>query len=246
MAKPGANDANTHPMPACSCRICNQNRAPSPRSRIWFQIRHHQDTSRANRRHWFFVHHGRDSVRLVQWRFFLVYFGLLTHPPAAPLSAWRSPTRSLQKTVRRPGCLTPVSSGLLHSAPLRGQPRLAPAVDPLLCAPFRSRNSPETGRALRQPAPAPKVATSGLYLRRCNHGQHEDPPTAPTRDVNRDSETDSANGGWLRRLVRHRVNAHKSNSAASNENETDNRQQHKDNANHSQNHRNVKTETAWR
>jgi len=24
-------------------------------------------------------------------------------------------------------------------------------------APFRSRNSPETGRALRQPAPAPKV-----------------------------------------------------------------------------------------
>ena len=135
---------------------------------------------------------------------------------------------------------------LLHFAPLRGQPRLAPAVDPLLCAPFRSRNSPETGRALRQPAPAPKVATSGLYLRRCNHGQHEDPPTAPTRDVNRDSETDSANGGWLRRLVRHRVNAHKSNSAASNENETDNRQQHKDNANHSQNHRNVKTETAWR
>ena len=25
---------------------------------------------------------------------------------------------------------------------------------------------------------------------------------APTRDVNRDSGTDSANGGWLRRLVR--------------------------------------------
>ena len=27
-----------------------------------------------------------------------------------------------------------------------------------------------------------------------------EPP--PTRDVNRDSGTDSANGGWLRRLVR--------------------------------------------
>src|SRR5665213_1293056 len=30
-----------------------------------------------------------------------------------------------------------------------------------------------------------------------------EPP--PTRDVNRDSGTDSANGGWLRRLVRHHV-----------------------------------------
>src|ERR1039457_538812 len=29
-----------------------------------------------------------------------------------------------------------------------------------------------------------------------------EPP--PTRDVNRDSGTASANGGWLRRLVRHR------------------------------------------
>jgi hypothetical protein len=29
-----------------------------------------------------------------------------------------------------------------------------------------------------------------------------EPP--PTRDVNRDSGTDSANGSWLRRLVRHR------------------------------------------
>jgi hypothetical protein len=28
-----------------------------------------------------------------------------------------------------------------------------------------------------------------------------EPP--PTHDVNRDSGTDSANGGWLRRLVRH-------------------------------------------
>src|ERR1039457_2087543 len=30
----------------------------------------------------------------------------------------------------------------------------------------------------------------------------------PTRDVNRDSGTASANGGWLRRLVRHQVNHH--------------------------------------
>ena len=30
-----------------------------------------------------------------------------------------------------------------------------------------------------------------------------EPP--PTRDVNRDSGTDSANGGWLRRLVRRHV-----------------------------------------
>jgi hypothetical protein len=30
-----------------------------------------------------------------------------------------------------------------------------------------------------------------------------EPP--PTRDVNRDSGTESANGGWLRRLVRQRT-----------------------------------------
>jgi len=35
-----------------------------------------------------------------------------------------------------------------------------------------------------------------------------EPP--PTRGVNRDSGTASANGGWLRRLVRHQVNHHKS------------------------------------
>jgi hypothetical protein len=33
-----------------------------------------------------------------------------------------------------------------------------------------------------------------------------EPP--PTRDVNRDSGTASANGGWLRRLVRLLVNSH--------------------------------------
>ena len=35
----------------------------------------------------------------------------------------------------------------------------------------------------------------------CSLTKKAEPP--PTRDVNRDSGTDSANGGWLRRLVRH-------------------------------------------
>ena len=34
----------------------------------------------------------------------------------------------------------------------------------------------------------------------CGLTKKAEPP--PTRDVNRDSGTDSANGGWLRRLVR--------------------------------------------
>src|SRR5208283_3783547 len=34
----------------------------------------------------------------------------------------------------------------------------------------------------------------------CRLTKKAEPP--PTRDVNRDSGTDSANGGWLRRLVR--------------------------------------------
>src|ERR1035441_6505880 len=37
----------------------------------------------------------------------------------------------------------------------------------------------------------------------CHLTKKAEPP--PTRDVNRDSGTDSANGGWLRRLVRHLV-----------------------------------------
>jgi hypothetical protein len=47
------------------------------------------------------------------------------------------------------------------------------------------------------------------------------------------------------RFVRHRVNAHKSNSTASDENEPNNRQKHKDNANDSENHQAAETETAW-
>src|ERR1035437_6360512 len=35
----------------------------------------------------------------------------------------------------------------------------------------------------------------------CRLTKKAEPP--PTNDVNRDSGTDSANGGWLRRLVRH-------------------------------------------
>jgi hypothetical protein len=54
-------------------------------------------------------------------------------PPAHRLSGCLALTRTHQKTVRRPGCLTPAISGLLHFAPLRGQQRLAPAVDPLQC-----------------------------------------------------------------------------------------------------------------
>src|ERR1035441_5720903 len=38
----------------------------------------------------------------------------------------------------------------------------------------------------------------------CGLTKKAEPP--PTRDVNRDSGTDSANGGWLRRLVRHHHN----------------------------------------
>src|ERR1035438_7627123 len=42
------------------------------------------------------------------------------------------------------------------------------------------------------------------HLRRLT--KKAEPP--PTRDVNRDSGTDSANGGWLRRLVRHQLSFH--------------------------------------
>jgi hypothetical protein len=38
-------------------------------------------------------------------------------------------------------------------------------------------------------------------VRVCRLTKKAEPP--PTRDVNRDSGTASANGGWLRRLVRH-------------------------------------------
>jgi hypothetical protein len=38
----------------------------------------------------------------------------------------------------------------------------------------------------------------------CRLTKKAEPP--PTRDVNRDSGTDSANGGWLRRLVRRHHN----------------------------------------
>jgi hypothetical protein len=37
----------------------------------------------------------------------------------------------------------------------------------------------------------------------CGLTKKAEPP--PTRDVNRDSGTASANGGWLRRLVRHMI-----------------------------------------
>src|SRR5277367_2511810 len=40
----------------------------------------------------------------------------------------------------------------------------------------------------------------------CGLTKKAEPP--PTRDVNRDSGTDRANGGWLRRLVRHHGSCH--------------------------------------
>ena len=43
--------------------------------------------------------------------------------------------------------------------------------------------------------------------KRCGLTKKAEPP--PTRDVNRDSGTDSANGGWLRRLVRPLVHGYK-------------------------------------
>ena len=47
-----------------------------------------------------------------------------------------------------------------------------------------------------------------LFIEReCGLTKKAEPP--PTCDVNRDSGTDSANGGWLRRLVRHQ-NPHNS------------------------------------
>jgi hypothetical protein len=44
-------------------------------------------------------------------------------------------------------------------------------------------------------------ATSENLVARFGLTKKAEPP--PTRGVNRDSGTDSANGGWLRRLVRH-------------------------------------------
>jgi hypothetical protein len=43
-AKPVANHENAHPMQACSCRICNQHRAPSPARGSVFK----SDTTRTN------------------------------------------------------------------------------------------------------------------------------------------------------------------------------------------------------
>jgi hypothetical protein len=45
-----------------------------------------------------------------------------------------------------------------------------------------------------------KSVVSDFIMMRCCLTKKAEPP--PTRDVNRDSGTASANGGWLRRLVR--------------------------------------------
>jgi len=45
--------------------------------------------------------------------------------------------------------------------------------------------------------------TSSVKIKKSVSGLTKKAEPPPTRDVNRDSGTDSANGGWLRRLVRH-------------------------------------------
>ena len=51
--------------------------------------------------------------------------------------------------------------------------------------------------------PEPRMMLSRMSWRECCLTKKAEPP--PTGDVNRDSGTDSANGGWLRRLVRPQV-----------------------------------------
>jgi hypothetical protein len=80
------------------------------------------------------------------------------NPPTHRLSGCLALTRTHQKTVRPPRV---PDSGEFRPASLRSVARSTTTWHPPLirftAAPFRSRNSPETGRALRQPAPAPKV-----------------------------------------------------------------------------------------
>jgi hypothetical protein len=54
-AKPDANHANAHPLNGLV--VSNLQPAPRhfPRSRIWFQIRHHQDKSHANGCPWLMI-----------------------------------------------------------------------------------------------------------------------------------------------------------------------------------------------
>jgi hypothetical protein len=47
--------------------------------------------------------------------------------------------------------------------------------------------------------------TNSVKIKKSVSGLTKKAEPPPTRDVNRDSGTDSANGGWLRRLVRPRL-----------------------------------------
>jgi hypothetical protein len=54
-----------------------------------------------------------------------------------------------------------------------------------------------------KPELEPDKAASNIFIKVCECGLTKKAEPPPTRDVNRDSGTDRANGGWLRRLVRH-------------------------------------------
>src|ERR1019366_4492269 len=47
-----------------------------------------------------------------------------------------------------------------------------------------------------------KTTTSDVFIKFASSSLTKKAEPPPTRDVNRDSGTDRANGGWLRRLVR--------------------------------------------
>ena len=79
-AKPDANHANTHPSMTGRVEFTTST-APQHPSQIWFQIRHHQDKSRAN---------GRDQFACVMTAILANWFSedfsgcstvWLTHPP---------------------------------------------------------------------------------------------------------------------------------------------------------------------
>jgi len=73
----------------------------------------------------------------------------------------------------------------------------------LLCRNPKYSGLSKYGRHQRNPMTEATITNTTSMVRdarMCRLTKKAEPP--PTRDVNRDSGTDSANGGWLRRLVR--------------------------------------------
>jgi hypothetical protein len=54
----------------------------------------------------------------------------------------------------------------------------------------------------KKPELEPDKAASNIFIKMCECGLTKKAEPPPTCDVNRDSGTECANGGWLRRLVR--------------------------------------------